>query len=42
MYLVTNQGVVLFDTPWDSTQFQQLLDSIKIKHGKDVVMSGGP
>ncbi|MCK6694198.1 MAG: subclass B1 metallo-beta-lactamase, partial [Thermoanaerobaculia bacterium] len=22
MYLVTNNGVVLFDTPWDTTQFQ--------------------
>lgn len=21
MYLVTNSGVVLFDTPWDTTQF---------------------
>jgi metallo-beta-lactamase class B len=38
MYLVTSKGVVLFDTPWDSTQFQPLLDSIKRKHNKDVVM----
>ena len=38
MYLVTSKGVVLFDTPWDSTQFQPLLDSIKIKHKKDVVL----
>jgi len=38
MYLVTARGVVLFDTPWDSTQFQPLLDSIKIRHGKEVVM----
>jgi len=37
MYLVTSKGVVLFDTPWDSTQFQPLLDSIKIKHNKNVV-----
>lgn len=36
MYLVTNDAVVLFDTPWDTTQFQPLLDSIKIKHGKNV------
>lgn len=36
MYLVTDKGVVLFDTPWDTTQFQPLLDSIKIKHGKNV------
>lgn len=38
MYLVTNQGVVMFDTPWDTTQFQPLLDSIKVKHDQRVVM----
>ena len=38
MYLVTKQGVAMFDTPWDSTQFQPLLDSIKLKHNKSVVM----
>lgn len=38
MYLVTNNGVVMFDTPWDTTQFQPLLDSIKLKHNKSVVM----
>jgi len=38
MYLVTNNGVVLFDTPWDTTQFQPLLDSIKLKHNKNVTM----
>ena len=36
MYLVADDGVILFDTPWDTTQFQPLLDSIKLKHGKDV------
>jgi metallo-beta-lactamase class B len=36
MYLVTDSGVVLFDTPWDTTQFQPLLDSIQYKHHKDV------
>jgi len=30
MYLVTNIGIVMFDTPWDKTQFQPLLDSIKL------------
>jgi metallo-beta-lactamase class B len=39
MYLVTDGGAVLFDTPWDSTQFQPLLDSIKLRHGKDAIMS---
>ena len=38
MYLVTNKGVVLFDAPWDETQFQPLLDTIKARHKKDVVM----
>lgn len=36
MYLVTNEGVVLFDTPWDFTQFQPLLDSIKLRHNREV------
>lgn len=36
MYLLTNNGVVLFDTPWDTTQFQPLLDSINLKHFKSV------
>jgi len=38
MYLLTENGVVMFDTPWDTTQFQPLLDSIKLKHNKTVVM----
>jgi metallo-beta-lactamase class B len=36
MYIVTNNSVVMFDTPWDTTQFQVLLDSIKLKHNKSV------
>ncbi|KAF2508763.1 subclass B1 metallo-beta-lactamase [Flavobacterium zhairuonense] len=38
MYLVTDKGVVLFDAPWDKTQFQPLLDTIKARHNKDVIM----
>lgn len=38
LYLVTEQGVVLIDTPWDSTQFQPLLDSIQHRHQQPVVM----
>jgi metallo-beta-lactamase class B len=38
MYLLTDNGVVLFDTPWDTTQFQPLLDSIKSKHNKSVTL----
>lgn len=38
MYIITEKGAVILDMPWDTTQFQPLLDSIKIKHNKDVVM----
>jgi metallo-beta-lactamase class B len=38
MYLITNKGAVVIDTPWDTTQFQPLLDSIKARHDKDVVL----
>jgi len=38
MYLVTREGVALFDTPWDSTQFQPLLDSIEARHNKKVIL----
>lgn len=38
IYLVTKQGVVLFDTPWDTTQFQALLDSIQTKHNQTVTL----
>jgi metallo-beta-lactamase class B len=38
MYLLTNNGVVIFDSPWDTTQFQPLLDSIRIRHGKNAIM----
>ena len=38
MYLVTHDGVVMFDTPWDTTQFQPLLDSIKNRHHQNVVL----
>lgn len=37
MYLVTSKGVVLFDTPWDQSQNQPLLDSIKKKHQLKVI-----
>jgi glyoxylase-like metal-dependent hydrolase (beta-lactamase superfamily II) len=38
LYLVTNNGVAMIDTPWDSTQFQPLLDSIEYRHHKKVVL----
>ncbi len=38
LYLVTSDGVVMIDSPWDTTQFQPLLDSIKTRHNKNVVL----
>jgi metallo-beta-lactamase class B len=38
LYLVTNKGVVMIDCPWDSTQFQPLVDSIYLRHKKRVVL----
>jgi metallo-beta-lactamase class B len=38
MYLLTDKGAVMFDSPWDTTQFQPLLDSIMERHGKKVIM----
>ena len=38
MYVVTDKGVVMIDSPWDTTQFQPLLDSIKVRHNKNVVL----
>lgn len=38
MYVVTNKGVVMIDVPWDTTQYQPLLDSIKARHRKEVVL----
>ncbi|MGN6646678.1 MAG: BlaB/IND/MUS family subclass B1 metallo-beta-lactamase [Cytophaga sp.] len=38
MYVLTDNGVLLVDSPWDTTQFKPLLDSIRIKHNKNVVM----
>lgn len=32
MYLVGDSGVVLIDTPWDTSQCQALLDSIEARH----------
>lgn len=38
MYVITNKGAVMFDTPWDTTQFQPLLDSIQSRHHTNVVL----
>jgi glyoxylase-like metal-dependent hydrolase (beta-lactamase superfamily II) len=36
MYVVSKAGVLMIDTPWDSTQFQPLLDSIEKRHHQKV------
>jgi glyoxylase-like metal-dependent hydrolase (beta-lactamase superfamily II) len=36
MYVVSSDGVLMIDTPWDSTQFQPLLDSIEERHHQPV------
>jgi len=38
MYLLTINGAVLIDCPWDTTQFQPLLDSIQAKHHQKVLL----
>lgn len=37
MYVLTDAGAILLDTPWDIAQCQPLLDSIRVRHGKEVV-----
>lgn len=39
MYVLTNEGAIVFDSPWDTSPFQPLLDSIKTRHNKDVIYS---
>lgn len=38
MYVVTQDGVIMIDSPFDTTQFQPLLDSINARHHQEVVM----
>jgi glyoxylase-like metal-dependent hydrolase (beta-lactamase superfamily II) len=38
LYLVTGKGVVVIDSPYDTTQFQPLLDSIRQRHHQPVVL----
>lgn len=38
LYVLTNKGAVIIDSPWDSTQFQPLLDSIWARHHQKAVL----
>ncbi|ASW76357.1 carbapenem-hydrolyzing beta-lactamase BlaB-1 [Chryseobacterium piperi] len=37
VYLITKKGVVLFDVPWQKTQYQSLMDTIKKRHNLPVI-----
>lgn len=37
LYLITKKGVVLFDVPWQKTQYQSLMDTIKKRHNLPVI-----
>jgi Zn-dependent hydrolases, including glyoxylases len=39
LYVVTAKGIVMIDTPWDTTQLQPLLDSMQARHHQQPVMS---
>lgn len=38
MYVVTDSGVVLIDTPWNPEETNPLLDSIEKKHQKKIIL----
>lgn len=38
MYVVTDSGVVMIDSPWNAEETPALLDSIEFKHHKKVVL----
>lgn len=36
MYVLTDEGVILIDTPWDKTQFTPLVEYVKENHNKEI------
>jgi len=38
LYLVTDEGVVMIDSPWNQAQIQPLLDSIQKRHNKKLLL----
>ena len=38
LFIVTNAGIILIDTPWDEDQTQQLIDSLKTHYKKKIVL----
>jgi metallo-beta-lactamase class B len=39
LYVVTNKGIVMIDTPWDTTQLRPLMDSMEARHHQQPVLS---
>lgn len=39
MYVITDDGIVMIDTPWDKSQLPALLDSMMTKHSLKPIMS---
>ncbi|PKF75787.1 IND family subclass B1 metallo-beta-lactamase [Chryseobacterium sp. PMSZPI] len=37
VYLITKKGVVLFDVPWQKTEYQSLMDTIQKRHHLPVI-----
>lgn len=37
LYLITKKGIVLFDVPWQRTQYQSLMDTIKKRHNLPII-----
>lgn len=37
MYLVTNKGIILFDVPWQKSQYQELNDMLQEKYNLPVI-----
>jgi metallo-beta-lactamase class B len=39
LYIVTDKGVVVIDTPWGEDESQQLIDSVFSRHHKKIILS---
>lgn len=37
MYVITSEGALLMDAPWDTTQLAPPADSIRARHGKEII-----
>lgn len=37
LYILTDDGVVLIDTPWDTTQIKPLIDTLRLFHASKII-----